>query len=43
MEMVRNPNSSHYDKYDNSDCCKEYEEYYYVTKHECDCIKCLVC
>jgi hypothetical protein len=40
MEMVHNPNSSNSDKYDNGDCCKEYKEYYYVTKHGCDCIKC---
>jgi len=43
MEMVHNPNFSNSDKYDNSDCCKEYKEYYYITKQECDCIKCSVC
>lgn len=36
-EMFRNPNSS---KSDDSDCCKEYNECYCVTKQECDWINC---
>jgi hypothetical protein len=31
------------DKNNDSDCCKECEECYYVTKEECDWIKCSFC
>jgi hypothetical protein len=41
--MVRNPNSSNSDKSDDIDCCKEFKEYYCVTKQDCEWIKCPFC
>jgi hypothetical protein len=42
-KMVHNPNSSSSDKNNDSDCCEECKEYCYVTKDECDWIKCSFC
>jgi hypothetical protein len=42
-KMVHNPNTRNSDKNDDSDCCKECKEYYYVAKEECDWIKCSLC
>jgi hypothetical protein len=42
-KMVHSPSSSNSDIQDDSDCCKECEEYHKLKKQECDWIKCSVC